>query len=425
MALHEQAQAAIDCIADTHRLSAHERQTLARIVTGAIPGNRDRPLFLLAIKLFSNGDADLLSMIMPAANGLRRIDTALLDFLLTVALDSAEAVSKLFAAFDAARCTADPARALTPSLAAVLHAYRLRVLPETRYHNVFTAVRRFLAGSRPEDPRPRDGDAPRFWVAEGRRDFLTRYVTALQALADFAEAALLADSWRYPVSLDDPDPLKVSSAHDDSLVAEGLCDESDLRGSLEALVDAPIKLLLAHEREALGTLICHAALVLRWPGDVQAALTFGPVQATITQALRRNGSPVDLGLLIDKGPSRQDVLDRIAELDASLSACLHLIHQSITPASEIGSARSSLTAVDTRRIAAMKRRQDFTDHSIADRNAVLTELIEPVLLFNRLLQRYKRALDRLGPERGATLEQAHREMFLRKFSMLYPEGQKE
>ena len=42
------------CIADLHaiiaihRISANEQMVLARIITGAIPGNRDRPLFLLA-----------------------------------------------------------------------------------------------------------------------------------------------------------------------------------------------------------------------------------------------------------------------------------------------------------------------------------------------------------------------------------------
>ena len=426
MAPHEGPQAAIDCLATTHRLSTDERHTLARIVTGAIPGNRDRPLFLLAMKLFSNCDTDLLSMIMPAAPGLRRIDAALLDFLVTVALDSADAVTALVATFEAARCTADPARTFTPALSAVLHAYRLRVLPETRHHNVFTAVRRYLVGCRPEDPSPRDGDAPRFWVAEGRRDFLTRYVTALHALADYAEAARLAASWRETVTIDMAEVIAASGPEEEQLVTAGDSLAAEKLATSFALLDAaPIKILLAHEREALTELGEYAALVLRWPGDVQAALTLGPVQSAITQALRRTSDCVDIATLIDKGPSRQDLLDRIDDFDASLSACLHLIYQSITPASETGSTRSSLSAEDTRRIAAMKRRRGFRDHSVDSRNAILTELIEPVLLLVRLLERYRRAWDRLGPEGGAALEHAHREMFRQKFSMLYGEVQKE
>jgi hypothetical protein len=426
MGPHERLGTDLDLIAQTHGLSARDRTELACIVAGAIPGNRDRPLFLLALRLFSNGNTDLLSMMMPAASGLRRIDTALLDFLITVALESAEAVSGLVDAFDAALCTSDPARAFTPTLAAVLHAYRVRVLPEARHRNVFAAVRRYLVGLRPEDPWPRDGDAPRFWVAEGRRDFLTRYVSALHALADYAEAARLAASWRETVTLDVADVIAASGPEEEQLVtAEDSLAAERLATSFALLDEAPIKLLLAHEREAINELGEHAALVLRWPGDVQAALTFGPVQAAITQALRRTSGCVDITTLIDKGPSRQDLLDRIDDLDASLSACLHLIHQSITTASETGSTRSSLSAEDTRRIAAMKRRHGFREHSVDSRNAILTELIEPVLLLVRLLERYRRAWDRLGPEGGAALEHAHREMFRQKFSMLYGEVQKE
>jgi hypothetical protein len=423
--LFEHASSDLVLIAETHHLSARERIELVRIVTGAILGNRDRPLFLLALKLFSKGDADLLSMLMPAASGLRRIDTALLDFLITIAMESAEAVAHIIAAFEAARCTADPARAFTPALSAVLHSYRLRVLSDTRHHNVFTAVRRYLAGCRPEDPRPRDGDAPRFWMAEGRRDFLTRYVTALHALADYAEAARLAASWRESVTLDVAEAIPTSGSEEDIVTAEDSLAPERLATSLALLEEAPIKMLLAHEREALAELGEYTALVLRWPGDVQAALTLGPVQAAITQVLRRTGGRVDIATLIDKGPSRQDVLDRIEEIDGSLTTCLHLIHQSTMPASETGSARSSPPAVDTRRLAAMKRRQGFSDHSVDSRNAILTGLIEPVLLMVRLLERYRRAWDQLGPERGATLEQAHREMFGYKFKMMYGERKKE
>jgi hypothetical protein len=379
----------------------------------------------LALELFAHDENDLLSMMMPATNGLRRLDTALLDFLVTISLGSVEALGDLVAAFDTARCEADPARAFTPALAKVLHAYRIRALPETKHHNVFAAVRRFLAGARPEDPWPRDGDGPRFWMSEGRRDFLTRYVTALQALADYAEAARLAASWRETVTLDLAETITASALDETAETSEDSLSPERLVNSFVLLKETPIKVLLANERDALAELGEFVPLVLRWPGDVQAALTLGPVQAAITQALRVSGPPVDLAAYIDKGPSRQDVLDRIDELDACLSACLHLIHQSITPIDETDSARSIPTDVDMRRIATMKRRQGFKSHSVERRNAFLTELIEPVLLMARLLERYKRAWDRLGPERGAKLEQAHREVFSRKLSLLYSEGRRD
>ena len=421
----EQTVAQLDLVAETHRLSTRERAELARIITGAIPGNRDRPLFLLALTLFASGTDDLLSLILPGATGLRRIDTALLDFLVTGALETAEAVAELVAAFEAARSEPDPARAFVPTLSRALHAYRARVLPEARYRNVFAAVRRYLVGCRPDDPWPRDGDAPGFWMSEGRRDFLTRYVTALQALADYAEAARLAASWRETVTLDLAETITASALDETAETSEDSLSPERLVNSFVLLKETPIKVLLANERDALAELGEFVPLVLRWPGDVQAALTLGPVQAAITQALRVSGPPVDLAAYIDKGPSRQDVLDRIDELDACLSACLHLIHQSITPIDETDSARSIPRDVDMGRIATMKRRQGFKSHSVERRNAFLTELIEPVLLMARLLERYKRAWDRLGPERGAKLEQAHREVFSRKLSLLYSEGRRD
>lgn len=424
MAPLEPVKSDLDVIAETHCLSVRERTDLARIITGAIPGNRDRPLFLLALRLFASGNTDLLSMIMPSAPGLRRIDVALIDFLITVALESAWVVGDLIAAFDAARGTSDPARTFTPTLAKILHAYRVRALPEERYHNVFSAVRRYLARVRPEDPSPQDGDAPRFWVAEARRDFLTRYVTALHAMADYATAAQLAESWREPQRLNAAETIVMVQSDEYICVDEDNLGTEGVATSLAMLAKAPIKVLLAHEREALAELGGYAALVRRWPGDVQAALTLGPVQAEITQALRRSGGAVNIAELVEKGPSRQDVLDRMDDLYLSLSACLHLMHQTIAPTDKTVSFRSSAPDVDPRRIAMITRRKGYADQSTEGRKEILTELIEPVLLMGQLLERYRRAWYGLGPEKGAVLERAHREMFRLKFSLMYGEGQK-
>ena len=419
MASDGDTQAAINCVAEVHKLSSREREMLVRVITGVIPGNRDRPLFALAVKLYSTGYADLFSMMLPEVSGLRTVDKALLDFLITVALDSSNSVNGFFEAFDVARTSADPARTFTKVLSATLHAYRVRALPHARHHNVFAAVRRFLARFRPDDPSPRDGDAPHFWLAEGRKDFLTRYVTALNAIADYAEAIVLATSWQESVVLDVADAIATTGSQQSMMLDDDSLGPDRLAASLALLSDAPVKLLLAHERDALAELGEYSSLVLRWPGDVQAALTHGPVQAAITQVLRRSGAQIDMALMIEKGPSRQDVVKRIEELNASLSACLHLIHQSITPADETGSVRSTRSAVYTSSITAMKRRQGFAQLSDAKRGEVLTGLIEPVLLMARVLERYQRAWERFGPDAAAELERKHREVFRDKLTEMY------
>ncbi len=423
MGPHDHAQAAIECIAEAHRLSALERQTLARIVTGTIPGNRDRPLFILALKLFECDDADLLSMIMPATPGLRSIDTALLDFLVTVALDDAEEVTELLAAFGTARASSDPARAFVPAMSKVLHAYRVRFLPDARHHNVFSAARRYLTGCRPEDPWPRDADTPRFWAAEGRREFLTRYVSALRALADYAEAARLAATWLDPVGLDDPEAISQLIVDPDAGATDFTDDLPLITDALGILAKAPIKLLLAHERETLQELTDHADLVARTPGDVLAALTMGPVQNAITQALRRQDGVTKIETRIRTSATSKQVLDRLEALSETLSACLLLIHESRLPSAETASVRSSAPSGTCRRMAAMERRQGFSELTPAARAEILTGLIEPVLLLREMVDRYWRAFEKLGQNRCAELDAAHRLIFSRKFVSLYGEGE--
>jgi hypothetical protein len=412
----------LDLIAEVHSLSARERFNLARIVSGVAPGNRDRGLFLLARNLVGAGSQDLVTYLLPGAAGLRRGETALLDFLVTVALDSAEGIEKLIASFQAALAAPDPAKAFVPALSQVLHAYRSRVLPESRHHNVFTAIRRYFSVCRPEDPWPRDGDAPQFWQAEGRREFLARYVTALRALADYAEAARLAATWRDPVALDDAEAVAKAVADPETGATDFADDLSQPAEGLTLLARASVKLLLAHERETLLELAEHAELVTRTPGDVLAALTMGPVQNAVTQALRRHDGATKIEKLMLKSATSKQILDQIEALSEVLSACLLIIYESRLPCAETVSVRSSAPSGTRRRMAAMERRQGFSELTPETRAEILTELIEPVLLLREMVDRYLRAFAKLGPSRCVELEAAHRLIFSRKLAALYGEG---
>jgi hypothetical protein len=411
----------LSMIAQSHSLSARERTELFRIIAGAVLGNRDRPLFLLALKLFASGTDDLLSMIMPAASRLGRMDAALLDFLVTVALDDAEEVTELVAAFEAARSSPDPARAFVPAMSKVLYAYRVRFLPGARYHNVFSAVRRHLSRCRPEDPWPRDGDAPQFWQAEGRREFLARYVTALRALADYAEAARLAATWRDPVALEDAEAVAKLVADSATGATDFADDLPKTAEGLGILAQAPVKLLLAHERETLLELTEHAELVTRTPGDVLAALTMGPVQNAVTQALRRHDGATKIEKLMLTSATTKQILDQLEALSEILSACLLIIYESRLPFAETASVRSSASSGTRRRMAAMERRQGFSELTPETRAEILTELIEPVLLLREMVDRYLRAFAKLGPNRCVELETAHRLIFSQKLAALYGE----
>jgi len=69
-------------IGDTHCLSQAERMQLTRVIAGAIPVNRDRPVFLLAMSICAAETDDIFDLIVPGQTVLARLDAALLDFII-------------------------------------------------------------------------------------------------------------------------------------------------------------------------------------------------------------------------------------------------------------------------------------------------------------------------------------------------------
>ena len=405
-------------LAEAHALSANERARLIRAVTGAVPGNRDRPVFALAARLSSAGIRDPLNVILPGQGVLGRLDTAFLDFLVTAAVADPQDLDRLLAAFDDASRQADPARALASALGRVLHGYRTRTLPYARAHNVFTAIRRFYAQHRPQAPEPRDGDALAFWEAEATRAFLTRHVTALNGLGDYAEAARLAAGWRFGVSLEDAgargltEDAGAEMADDDPLASERL------EASCAALSAAPVKLLLAREIEEIAALAAIAAPARRWPQELMAALAFGPVQNAITEALRRSG-PLDPAEQLERAERYADLCRRHVLLSDKLMDALHLIHLVTLPEPESAAARSSLSPERRKRINAMERRRSLSAMDAESRRAALQPLIAPLLTLRALLEAVCAALQTPSDAARAAIENDHRARFGTKLAALY------
>jgi len=344
----------IEAVAEAHHLTIAETYWLRRVVTGAVTGNRDRPLFLLAASVLGSGEEDLLALVLPRNGVLSRDRTALLDVLLTAALEDEAQTRRLIGALAVARRATDPVRALTADFSAVLNFYRSHALPGARHHNAFTAVRRFLLRHSPQDPMPHDGDGLRFWEAEATRDLLTRYSTALRALSDYAEAARLAETWRDVQSIDDQTVVAVSS---DEAGMEGWDDPLAVPKLEDALSDigkAPVKLLLTHERESLDALAGVADIVRVWPCDVLAALSLGPVQNAVIQALRLGGTVQSSKGFFAMARAFNDIQDRHSGLGESLMAALHLIRNTCSQASETGSTQSNTSLTLRMRIVAME-----------------------------------------------------------------------
>ena len=420
--IHDAGVAAeILAVAEAHGLSASVRRRFLRVVTGTIPGNRDRPAFLLAKRICAAGISDPFDLMLPGRGVLGQLDGALLDFLVTAAVADRREFDTLITAFTDAPSQPDPVRALASVLSRVLHGYRSRALPEARHHNLFTAIRRFYARHRPGVPEPRDGDALTLWEEEGTRAFLTRHVTALNGLADFVEAARLAASWRHGVSLDDegapslPEGAGADMAEDDPLAPDRL------QASLAALSEAPVKLLLAREIEEIGALAAISGAARRWPSEMLAALCFGPVQNAITEALRRGTLPTALSPYLERAEHYEDLCARHALLQEKLLDALHLIHLGTLSGPERAAARSSLSSQRRKRIEAMERRRSLAEMDATRRQAALMALVEPLTTLRALLEPACAAWEVCPPDALGVAQRDHKARFLAKFSALYAE----
>jgi hypothetical protein len=412
----------IALIVEAHGLSRAEAERLRRVATGAVPGNRDRPLFLLAVSVLRSESDDLLTLVLPRCGPLSRAQAALLDLILTASLEDGAQAARLIGALSEARRMGDPVKALASEFAAILHVWRRQNMLEARNHNVFTAVRRFLKRHRPHDPLPRDGDTPVFWEAEATRDLLARYSTALRALADYAEAARLAATWRDVRSLDDPMATDVSTEEvgmwgwDDPLAPARLED------ALATIGEASIKLLLAHERESLGILASYADIVRVWPRDTCAALALGPVQNIVIQAVRRGERMPSSAEFFSAARSLGNIRGHHAELGEALMAALHLIAKTRTLPNETDPNRSNDPLTLHKRIVAMERRQGFAALSDHERAETLGALIEPVLALKVMIDAYLKAWENVDRICVVDFELEHRMLFQRKLDALYGVG---
>lgn len=416
---NEKLPADVTMIADTHRLSQAERMQLTRVIAGAIPGNRDRPVFMLAMNICAAETDDFFDLIVPGQTVISRLDAALLDFIITVAAIDPVEFNALISEFDASRQTENPVRATSAALSRVLHGYRARVLPETRHHNVFTTIRRFYAYHRPQDPTPRDGDALAFWEAEGTRSFLTRFVTALNGLSDFADAIRLAESWRLGIALDDPDAQDLPHDADNVLAEHDPLAPEQLEASIAALEETPLKLLMSSEIEKLRALASISGAARRWPSDTMAALGFGPVQSMITEAMRRDPTAPDVSAYLNRAESYTDMPVRHALLHDKLLDALHLAHLYGLPDSETGSARSSMNAERRKRITTIERRKSFSEMDAAARRAILIQLVEPLLTLRALLETVGVSWDKLSATCLSEAQREHKARFHAKFDLLY------
>jgi len=290
---HEQVGNDVDAVAEANRLKSGQRTRLARIVTGAVPGNRDRPLYLLAhaiSRLDQARDLSLFDLVAaPAAAGSGFLlwlgDRVLLDFL--ASMDGYAHFDEVRAAVEellAAAGSEDAVRACASRFARVLYRYRQQYLPEERHRKAFREIRTFLSSGEPARSAPADGDALAFWAVHGTRSHWTTYEAVLSSMMSFADALELRAS-RTPSSLDDFDLERMPAGSGGDL-SSGECARSLLSEAVLRLGEGALKLFLGKELVQLEQLARLGRFAASWPRSSLAMLALGPLQSSAIQQLR-------------------------------------------------------------------------------------------------------------------------------------------
>ncbi len=434
----ERCAADLGAICDGRDLSRADRAWLARVVTGAVRPNRDKPLWDLAHALaaltratgardgrdlvtlaldpglatpaaletrFAASDAaDARGLVLDAGwhtgwAGLARL-MALAEFVLT-AEDLAQ-FALLTGWLDDLAAAPDPEGAafLAKRLARHLAAYRNAHLPLAPLERRFQALLRFLAGRRIFS----DDDILAFWRAEMAEGERPGFRTVAEHFVTFEAGAQLLgglEGLSAPVSLDAHAGWE---EHFDAALADVAAEPAEALATLLADWPEGPKILTGAERADLADLLRLDPFHRTRPLTTLRAASFGRVQSGIANHLRRGGGGPDIAerATCAEAESYAALAGRAGALAAHLARMLRIAAALRVPERD-GLAPATRTALDDadadlRRV----RRAGFEDRAavaagFAAAEAALLRLTEET----RRLERALGGLDRQRPLEAA------------------------
>lgn len=429
-----QVQNDLDAISEAHRLSRIERDKLARIVIGAIPGNRDRPLHALARALQRHadrvgraGEVDLFGLLADAAcgrtgYGLSRLSVALLDFLATMdGYQHFDSIADAVAAITAEGAGEDGFARGRSLLSASLHRYRVDHMPYETRRQAFTEIHRWVASDRAGAQIPGDGDAIAFWAEMAEDGAWTTYVATLAAFDDFREARTLRTS-ASAVSLD-----ALAEAGFDAAI--GMGDETGRENAsfdeaIESVATAKIKVLKGVEVTSLKRVAAVSQAMTHWPRCGVAALTFGPVQNVLVQLKRDHAAPeklAEVAACLDF----TDYDSQISELTRLARSCRDVMSLYAKLAADAGlidgtgPAASTLDADTEKRIIQLLRRRSFAELTSEELLERLGEVVPGLVDIEAQLAALLRGLAAWPETARREAMAADRAAFANTFSRLY------
>lgn len=414
----------IETVVETHGLAGAAKEKLIRIVTGAVPGNRDLPLYGLARTLqaaiTARDGANLFDLIAPSdhsAARLPRLSLAVLDFLATMSDyayfdEIARGVSLL---------TGEGEKPLSEAVsvfAACLHNYRVAYLPYENRRQAFSTIRSHFKTARPGTGLPEDGDAIAFWSTLASPEGWTTYTATLAALVDFVAAAQTRDATT-TVSLDmlqeqgfDPETGVFDSD-------EG--EEPDLLQAIETLATADLKLFKGPQLDELRRLASALPALRRWRRSGSALLSFSPVQNVLVQLKRQSAGANRLAEAAGCAEAEEYRHKLMALADIAL-ACrdVALLYRRLGEAGDRTAPDAS--TVDQKaeeRIARMMRRQSLASRTPDELRAAIGDVLPALAVIVTRLDRCVSNLEAWPVEERDAAFAADRAAFADTFGRLY------
>ncbi|KQP40062.1 hypothetical protein ASF49_21405 [Methylobacterium sp. Leaf104] len=458
----ERCAADLAAVCEGRDLSREDRAWLARVVTGAVRPNRDKPLWDLGHALAAlarltgaTKGRDLVSLaldpglarpaLIAARLGAARAEGAALDarglvltgdagwrttwaglsrllalaeFLLTAEdLGQFATVSGWFGDLAAAP-DGEAAAFLGKRLARHLAAYRNEHLPLATLERRFRALFGHLRGRTDFE----DDDILAFWCAEMEGGERPGFRTIAEHFVTFEAAASLRGGLD---GLTGAESLEAHAGWEERLdasLADLVADEpaEALVDLLAGLVDGP-KILTGAERDDLGDFLRLEPFHRSRPLTTLRATSFGRVQSGLANRLRRGGGGPDIAerVACAEAETYPALAERVGSLAAHLDRMLRIAAALRVPADAEGlgpEVRDALAAAvaDIRRV----RRAGFDDPDLltagfARADAALLRLAEEVA-------RLQRAVATLARQRPlAPAFASDRDVFARTFARAY------
>lgn len=446
--LSETAISDFNAICQAHDLRLVERNHLAQTIAGALPGNRDKPLFFLAKWVseclsekqeVQNGTECLFYLLteencQPANTAKERVrakrNSSLLDFLVSKDdFNDFETISNGIVALAGDPASARGIKAFTELLARSLHAYRVRHLPFEAYRQDFYRISRYYTERRPDAPEPQDRDSFDLWLDQGSRRHWTMHRTVLSALIAFddrslhMQAAPVSDAFR---TFDHDDAARSEFSETESWrLAPGSSPDQALSTCVVALQASPLKIFKGPQLRAIEELVPLGRHMWLWPQSCLIELSLSPAQRLVVGRLRDKQlvTPIGIKEVVSNTSSFNEVVTRYFEIARIANDCLFLLAQlkNLEPPHRTGPQFSKLESGRAERTIALRRRQSFSKLSEAELQGELLILVEPLeLLRNTIMSMLKNAEPYAEPASAKTFLSA-RTAFEQKLLLLYCE----